>query len=340
MSDLRTVTVSGTYYEQGCQHGAALADVIRELVAQYLDRVDWHSERAQKYLRLLEENTHRWAAPLLEELQGIAAGSGVAYEELWAYNCLADLGRVHQFCTNVAFRYTPEGPALGKTNDIGKDAQRNHALFRRTEGEGAPLLLATWPGTIWANCFVTLSGLVFGGANVSQRARCEEGLPSNVLLRWIAEAAKDVEEAVALVQETPIMHHPINITLADAEGHLVVVEKSPKGCAVREPDERGVIFATNHFCSPPLRGTDTPPPELRANSEARFANLQRLTATGPYTVERIQAILADHTTPGAICQHGAGEMWTSVAYVALPRPRTLHFAYGRPCEVPFATFTL
>ena len=42
-------------------------------------------------------------------------------------------------------------------------------------------------------------------------------------------------------------------------------------------------------------------------SEARYARLQALTATPPRTVAGMQDILRDHTEPGAICQHGAGD---------------------------------
>lgn len=337
---MESVVVSGSCFEQGRQHGAALAPTIRRILEEVLYPEDWNRERVGQYLGILETNMQRHCPEMIEDMHGIAEGSDLPYSDILAYNCLADLWQVNAFCTNVSFQFTPEGPAVGKTNDIGKDAQHYHALFRREHGDGAAMLWATWPGTVWANCFVNGQGLAFGGASVTKQVRNEAGIASNVLLRVLGDQAGSVEQAVSLLRDIPIMHHPANITLADSSGRLVVVEKSPDGCGVREPDESGALFATNHFCTPGLCGTDTPTGELKVNSEARFANLQRLTSGGEQSIERLQHVLADHTEPGAVCQHGQQGMWTSVAYVAVPRTRTIHFSYGRPCETPFQEFSL
>ncbi|MCC6443223.1 MAG: hypothetical protein IT210_07180 [Armatimonadetes bacterium] len=337
---MRYITVSGTYYEQGRQHGAALPQEIERIIGDVLRPDGWDMGRVDRYLDLLEANMLRLCPGLVEEMRGIAEGAGIPYRQILTYNCLADIWQINAFCTNVSFQKTPEGPAIGKTNDIGKDSQHYHALFRREGGDGGPHLLATWPGTVWANCFVNGRGLAFGAASIVKRVRNEAGIPSNVLLRWLADSAGSVAEAVACLQETPVMHHPANITVADSEGRLAVIEKSPDGCEVREPDPNGVLFATNHFCTPGLSGTDAPEENLKENSLARFANLDRLTRGGEQSVERLKAILSDHTQPGAVCQHGHQDMWTSVAYIAVPRSRTLHFAYGRPCETEFVEFAL
>jgi len=337
---MESVSVSGSYYEQGRQHGTALRQTICRIIGEVLHPEAWNRDRVERYRGLLEGNMQKYCPGMVEEMRGIADGSGIPYRDILAYNCLADIWQVNAFCTNVSFQFTPGGPAIGKTNDIGKDSQHYHALFRREEGDGGPLLWVTWPGTIWANCFINRAGLGFGAASVVKRVRNEEGIPSNVLLRLLADRASDVDQAIAVLKEIPVMHHPANITVADVSGNLTVVEKSPDGCEVRMPDEEGVLFATNHFCSPGLRGTDTPEERLKANSLARFENLRRLTSGGAQSIERLQAILADHTQPGAICQHGHQDMWTSVAYIVVPRTRTIYFAYGRACETPFERYSL
>ncbi len=337
---MEPLVLSGTHYEQGRQHGAALEGLIRRILADVLHPEQWNRERVERYLDLLEANMERLCPQMLEEMRGIAEGAQIPHRDILAYNCVSDVGAVNAYCTNAAFQFTPDGPAIAKTNDIGRHAQHYHALFRRDRGDGGPLLWATWPGTVWANAFVNGWGLAFGATSVVKQVRNEEGIPSNVLLRVLADRAGNVEEAVQLFRDTPIMHHPANITVADAAGGLAVVEKSPDGCGVRRPDEQGVLFAANHFCTPGLAGTDAQDTPLRLNSERRFENLRRLTAGGEQTVERLQRLLADHTEPGAVCQHGQQDMWTSVAYVVVPRTRTLYFAYGRACETPFEKFVL
>ncbi|HYF48620.1 MAG TPA: C45 family peptidase [Planctomycetota bacterium] len=338
MNSPRIVNVSGSYYEQGRQHGEQLAVVIAEVVTETLGSHDWHHAKAQEGLKRLRSNLERHAPGLLEELRGIAAGSGVPEERLWAYNCIADIWQWNAFCTNVAFAKSPDGPLIGKTNDIGRDGQRYHALFRRNSGDGGAMLWVTWPGTVWANCFVNGAGLAFGGTSVVKKVRNNDGAPCNILLRWLGDACRNVEEGVALLRKIPIMHHPANITLADKGGHLAVVEKSPDGCGVRYPGEDGKIFAVNCFCTSESAAGD---PELEKNSQARAESLTTLMAAQPGSVERVKTVLASHGH-GGVCQHGDNprEMWTTVAYVAVPARKAIHFAYGRPCETPFVEYKL
>jgi hypothetical protein len=149
-----------------------------------------------------------------------------------------------------------------------------------------------------------------------------------------------VEEATRLLRETPIMHHPANMLVADAGCRLAVVENSPVGFAVRDPDA-GLLYATNHFCAAGMRGTDCPPSDdLKANTHARMENLARRTRSTEPSLEGVRTILADHHQPGAVCQHGHAGMWTVSAFIAVPARRSLWFANGRPCETAFGEYRL
>lgn len=356
---MQPVILSGSYYEQGVQHGRQLRSHILSIVEERFQyRPQWDMARVTYHLSLLQTNMEKFCPWLIEEMHGIAEGAELSYDDIFTYNCIADISLINIFCSNIAFQDTSEGPALGKTNDVGKDTQRYHVLLQRTGGDGQPLLWVTWPGTIWANCFVNGAGFCYGGASVKKVARNEEGIPSNVLQRVIADKAATVPEAISLMQETPIMHHPLNATLADAEGNIAVVEKAPDGCDVRLPEGQKAIFATNHFNGPTLAGTDSEGysaydshgvagyEQFKDNSRARFKKLEQLAASGEHSVERLKTILADHTEPVGICQHGYlarpgyEGMWTTTAYVAVPRTRTLHFAFGRPCETEFKIYSL
>jgi hypothetical protein len=53
---------------------------------------------------------------------------------------------------------------------------------------------------------------------------------------------------------------------------------------------------------------------------------------GQLTVERMQAILADHDgDPGAICRHGERNMHSISGYIAEPAKRLLHVRRGHGC---------
>jgi len=273
-------------------------------------------------------------------MQGIAEGSHLPYRDVLAYNALADIWMVHVFCTAMGWADAPDGPVVGKTNDIGQHKEQYHQPFRRRSGEGVPAVWATWPGTVWSNCFVNGQGLTHGGASLGMIARSEEGIPSNCTYRVIMDRCGSVESVLALCERTPVMHHPSHNVLADAAGALVATELTPEGPRVCQGPGQAIVRATNHFCPGPWEGRDSGEPRHVANSTRRFANLQRLADALPHTIEGMVQVLRDHAEVGQVCQHGNEDMWSSAAYVALPSQRCLLVAQGQPCEAEFLEVAL
>jgi hypothetical protein len=334
------VELSGSYREQGRQHGTALADTIQGIVAETLNRDTWDELKVDQLLARLQANLGHFASGVLEELHGIAEGSGVPYDDILAYNAIADIWMVHRFCTALGWADTPDGPLIGKTNDIGQHREKYHHPFRRRSGEGLPAVWATWPGTVWSNCFVNVHGVAHGGASLGLESRNEEGVPSNCMYRLLMERCRDVGEVLTLCETVPVMHHPSHNVFADAGGTLVATELTPEGSRVCQGPDAPLARATNHFCPGPWEGRDSGETRHVQNSRRRFANLGRLTAELPHTVEGMQSALHDHAESGQVCQHGNDDMWSSAAYVAIPRRRTLLIARGQPCEADFAEVAL
>jgi len=288
-------------------------------------------------LRVMEERVAERYPDLLDEMRGIAEGSKLDYLEVLAYNFLTSTAWA---CTNIAFRDTEEGVAIGKTNDIGEGKAYYHVLLDLTFPSGLRIMNFTWPGTIWSNAGVNSYGIAQAGASVGIESVDCHGLESNLLQRIILENSTTIDEAVDIITSYPIKNHAANITVADGE-NLVVVEKGVSESSLRFP-QGGAIFATNHWVTPRMcPACHFSSSEFEQNTLARWSNLERLVAEsqGNHSVERIKEILRDHSDPGAICQHGPF-MHSTVAYVIVPRTRTIHFSYGRPCEVEFQTFVM
>lgn len=340
---MEIVTASGSHYEVGRQVGIALRDSIRWCMEKTL-RPDLRKREDVKWVRSrLEENMMAVCPELLEEMRGIAAGAGLPYKDILTYNCIGDISHIgnesKSECSNIAFVDTERGPAIGKTNDIGENAERYHALHRLEFNNGRRLLNVTWPGTIWANAAVNDQGLAYGGTSVVSKDSNPEGIISNALLRLVVQRCASVPEAVEMLKKIPVMYQSANLTFADAQGNLVVVEKSPTRTVVRRP-RKGAIFATNHWITAKMKEILNGDKQLLENSRARFKNFTRLVKERKlHSVERIKEILRDHSSPGAICQHGP-YMHTSVAYVILPHERALLFSYGKPCKNEFEEFRL
>jgi len=340
MSDL-TVELSGSYREQGRQHGEALAQIIQEIVEETvtwdkyekMDRVEWVME-------LLQANLQHLAPGVLDEMHGIAEGSGVEFRDILGLNVVADIGQAQKFCTAMGWADTPDGPIIGKTNDIGQNKEKYHHPFRRKSGDGLPAIWATWPGTVWTNCFVNAEGLAFGGASLGMEARNEAGISSNCMLRVIMDRCGTVDKMIALCEEIPVMHHPAHNVYCDTQGNLVTVELTPEGTYVCQGPGQSYTRATNHFCPGPYEGRNSGEQWHIENSKRRFANLQRLAESLPHTVESMLQVVQDHAEEGQICQHGNADMWSSTAYIAIPSQRRMLIGRGQPCEAEFFELAL
>lgn len=340
LMSLPTVELSGSFREQGRQHGEALAETIREIISEVLDPGAWEPEKVAWLFATVKQNLTAHAPGVLEELQGIAEGSGITYEDILAYNALADIWMVHKFCSATGWADGPQGPLVGKTNDIGRDQAKYHHPFRRRSGEGLAAVWATWPGTVWANCFVNGPGLAFGGASLGMDARNPVGVPSNCMLRLLMDRCGTIQEAVSLCERVPVMHHPAHLVLADVAGGLIALELAPQGPDVCQGPGEAAVCATNHFCPGPWEGRDSGEARHMENSRRRLVNLRRLAGALPHTVEGMTQLVRDHAPSGQICQHGNEDMWSSTAYVAAPRGRRMLIARGQPCETEFLELAL
>jgi hypothetical protein len=147
-----------------------------------------------------------------------------------------------------------------------------------------------------------------------------------------------VEEAIALIEAEPLVRWGHTLTLADPwSDEIVVVEQYPMALSVRRSGDKALI-QTNHCLMPETipqmrsrEEQDTIFPGLWENSRNRYQNATRLAQKIPHSVEGLKQFLSDHTTPGAICQHGQANLHTSVATILIPRQRAVIASEGYGC---------
>lgn len=337
MSKLREITLTGTRYQIGKQAGEAAADVIHRMVRQHhKKRLCRQDDAFKSTLHRLEKNTQRIAPELLEEIHGIADGCGLSFEEIFAYNCLTEMVSVPmEGCTNFAFADTEVGPAVAKTNDgDAPDSDWFYLVERIHHSDGRGLLMVTWAGTVWLVAGINSHGLAIAGASSDGSEENWHGLPTNMLTRLALERCRSVDEAITLLVETPFTLHSMNITLADSGGDLAVLERSPTNFALRWP-VGGTIFCTNHFLTPEMFAENKNyAPEYLENSRKRQRHLTDvLFRLGmEHSVSKLEEILKDNQSPGAVCQLGQENFYTGLAAILLPKLKAMKVVLGPPCE--------
>lgn len=335
---MRRVKLSGSPYEMGLQHGTACAEAVNAAIAKVVYGSTVDAAHRKRVVRQMERNVDRVFPEALVEMQGIADGAGLRRDDILAYASCMEVGRSAVGCTNVALRTAEHGVVHYKSNDVGKDSIGSYIFWDIKPDKGHPFICVSGPGAPWMGPGVNDTGLTFGGSSIMNTDQdWEDGIPTNLLQRYLLQYCTDVEEGIALCGSTPVMNHGMNIMLTDPAENAVVVERSATRMAVRRMED-SAIWCANHYVTPEMQAVDDRSNTAsRANSEGRAALLAELTAEAPHSLEQVTRIACAHADPVSMCQHGP--MHSAFGLIAISRDRTLLASDGYPCQNELEVFT-
>lgn len=355
-----TLDLAGTPGQIGAAHGEAQ----RERIRAYADRfLTWLLSAAA--VRLTEaELWARWApqvaanqreAPdLVEEMRGIARGSGVSFERVFLLNSLLDLGSLRylelsgQFGCS-AFAVVAEAGTgktlLGQTYDMPELHQDFLTLLRLKPARGPAQLLFTFAGIVGA-AGMNDAGLAVNINYLSPRDVGLGRLHSVVVRQFLGSA----QLADALTPAaTPPRAGGANFLVADRDGNVVSLETTARRFAVAYP-EGNAIGHTNHYLASELKEIEYIRSGSIGSSLARYTALRRFFRDrgDDLTVAALMELTRNHTSyPRGICSHPlgpadptGGRNRTVAAMVQVPADGVLHITNGCACEAEYHTVTL
>jgi hypothetical protein len=355
---LRVVTLSGTPRERGRIHGEELRPWVREVTARWADvlRAAYTREPAA-YLADFRAKTRftpaieRWAPALLDEVRGMAEGSGVGFDTLYALQLLDEEwwfgSSLNAHCSVVALPPRDGRPTvLAQNMDIGGYTD-GYQVVLRVKGERHDALVFSFAG------FLGLTGLSAAPLGVccntvAQLDSSADGLPVAFVVRRVLESSS-LAEAEAFLRGVSHASGQ-SYTIADARG-AAAFECSAGGVHRFVPPEDGCVYHTNH----PLASPDQaqfraalarraapapPPPPGTSNSEVRLDAVRaRLGAAGTRAdAATVREILRSHDSPKhPVCRHrtsDAAVMTIGSLLMTMGAPAELHLAPGPPCATP------
>ena len=330
--------VSGaTSRELGLSRGRALSATLSDAYSGYAELframgVSAAAESAgvERVLAALAE----WRPSIVAELGGVAEGAGVPLAQVVALNARTEI------------------LALGRGG--ASECSTVAAVI-----DGARVAAQTWDWHIeldpfWHTHVVAGSGLRYAGLTeqgiLSKIGVNEAGLalhfnilghaqdgpggvPMHVLSHVVLSECRTVEEALALIRETPIASSSA-FTMLDA-GRSVTVEMSPVGVFVSEESE-GAVIRTNHFLN------EMPLAEQKSalyepdSSERRELLRERLGSGAPADEQALVALLESGPgEPPLTCVPDMaltfGERWATLATVITePAAGTIRILDGMP----------
>jgi len=290
---LPIVFLSGTPYELGRQHGELLRDAVRRCVTKVLGYfrryvkvpiiggwlASWWLDRAWGPARPFLPDDY------LDELRGLAEGSGVPLRELRRLHAIPD--RTYSCASLAAWgSATVDGRLIHTRNldwNIDVGIQEHAAVFvMQPEGKHAFINLG-WAGFVGVLSGVNDRQLSIGQIGAESTDVTYRGLPMVFMMRRVLEEAATLEAAAALIQRVP-RTVGINYVIADADARrAIVVETTHRYATVFEaddPKEHGVAYA-RPMAHAVYRADAAMDPKIRAHQLASNGDPQRPGAEDP-----------------------------------------------------------
>ena len=257
---LPVVTLRGSPYEIGYQHGALLRDDVRAAIADVLAFArrryvpvpllgPWLTDRVLDAIVAMERPFIPQDA--LVELRGVADGSGVRLRDLLRLHAFADASS--SGCSSfVAFgRATSDGRLYHSRNldwNIRAGIQRHAVIFvvHPAGRDKRSFISVGYAGFIGVLTGINSRGISVTQIGAKSADRTFRGLPMPFLLRQVLERSASLDEAVAIVRDArrTVGYHYV---FADAKRKLaIVLETTRTLCAVftpNDPRETSVPYA-------------------------------------------------------------------------------------------------
>lgn len=314
---------------------------------------------AERWAVAYEVQARRWLPDLVQELEGLAEGSGVPFSRLLVLNCGEEFmsdepssarvlapgsPRSGDHCTAVAV-------AAGGRHVVGHNMDWytvdavNNVLFDLTGPDGTRIM-----GLAGAPYLLMLGMNSHGIGNVSNSVHSTDnriGVP-NVFVRRSTLGARSLEEArdrglpAARARGT-------NQSFADTRGRLWDLETSATAHALMDHTAAGYMAHANHYVSPAMRPYEG---YAGGESEVRLATAERLLAqglaAGEDAVDLVARVLRTHepSAEECICGHPetdaapADQGMTVGSMICDLDGLRMYVCAGPPCENEYRVFEM
>lgn len=342
------ITVEGTHYDMGVQHGSACADRIHSFFDFAIDLFcSLHSvdkkrvlEMSSEYLPVLESSCPH----LVDEMRGVAKGAKLTLPEILFLHVRTELGYYKKSGCS-AFAVAPDRSA-GKSLLAGQNwdnipyAVRLMIVLRLKPKNKPSILLLTFPGV------VGYVGINSSGVSIwDNQLMCPDwkiGVPHYFMKRMVLEreTLKDAVEILDKVEKSSSE----NFVMTDGTGRITTVECTPKDI-IELPPSGGIVYHTNHFLADKFVPLERFVKDLPDTCD-RLKRLEILFKeySGRLSVETLKTIFSDHDNfPTSLCRHldcTPQSMITCASIITEPEKGIMYVSQGNPCISDYERYNL
>lgn len=335
--------LSGSSYEIGRKHGEMFKDKIQISLKTYekmfweYSNLNWKKACEQAKLHL--ESIRKFNPNYLEEMEGIATGASVSFEDILALNTRSELALVSKIdgCTSLYLTNSHNDNTWLGQNWDWKSSQSESIINISLKQEGLPVInMITEAGIIGKiGCNSAGIGVCL---NALSTDTWKPKVPIHLGLRAILES-NSLDKALSQINKNQ-MASAAHFLIASGEGKGISAEVSPEYTSILKEDE-GTLIHTNHICSKKLKTMvseyaiedsfnrlDTIEGQLSKIKEKNFNEVDLFN------------VLSNHKNyPNSICRHESDEqpekerMETVFSITMNLNEPKIFWIYGKPCEV-------
>jgi isopenicillin-N N-acyltransferase-like protein len=332
-----------------------MGDLIRHQVAAYREiipqdksiNISWEQAalQARKYLPF----AHEFYPQYVEELMGLAEGSGAPLDDVLTLNTMEAItsDALYLKCSSLAVgcEVTESGAGvIVAHNEDWMPADQPFVYVAQIEPDDEPAFLCLSYGALLPNLGFNTAGVAHVADSVYPND-VRLGIPRIIYTRAILGArtlGQAIQAAIHRRRDAGYNH-----LIAGEHGEIYCIEASATAYDALYADDFWTAH-TNHYTSPMMRAYEEKP-EALVNSRVRYNRARHLVKSrlGKLTVADFQTFLADHINyPHSICAHVAScessfDCTVTIASIIMDlAERTMWVCWGNPCQGTYHPYRL
>ncbi len=344
-----TIIASGTPYEIGFAHGEGAKDIIKYSIDTYkamfwdYSGISW--EKACEYARTFIPAINEYDADLMEEMRGVAEGSGYSLDDILALNVRSEIvlqgSQVDEALTDgcTSFVFTPyitdSGHLIIGQNWDWKKSIQNGCIKLHIKQQNKPdITMITEAGIIGKIGFNSAGiGVCLNALGTTMKTK-GVSIPLHIALRGVLNSST-LSDAIRSSTKMPLAC-AAHFMLGSANGEGVSLEMGAGEFDAAYATD-GYLIHTNHFYHPRM---DNIKDTTRVSLPDSILRLGRMRTMVKHLLDKvsIKHMMKDHASyPDSICRHDdelepeAVRLCTIFSVIMDLNREEMYFAPGSPC---------
>lgn len=329
MKGLSYVEAKGTNYDIGFEIGRALKPKITKHYQKTMQEIIFKGKNFNQYVSETEpffRPVKKTFPFLIDELKGLADGSGVPFDFFFRVNCKEGTSDINLGGCTTAISRGSQGILIGHNEDWVPDAI-DYIYVLKAEVNGVKFLGLNYSSTLCGNSATLNSFGLVQTINELRSTDDQIGVPKNFVSRAILEAG-DIDEVIEIFKKTK-RAFSYNHNLVH-KNRIVNIETTSKLFQITEIKEDYFVHA-NHYLTP-LSKFGKPPIKSSLMRQKRASELVRPNME----IDEMKVLLSDvENYPNSISNNR-----TIASIIVLPQKNKILIAKGQPHKTYYQDYLL